>query len=81
MGIRSRAIFDWNYYVHKVDEKGDILETVAQADHFDVALAAFEAAMRVSSWSRLELRFKARVMRQGRTGAWSRETETCEVLS
>lgn len=68
MGSRSRAIFDYSYQVLMVDrETGDIVERLAEADHFDVAKAAFTAALGVRTRAVIELRNGARVVQTAET--------------
>lgn len=81
MGIRSHAIHEWNYTVYVVDEHGDVLETLAHARNHDVAIAAFEAATQTRSWSRLELRNMARVVRVARTGGYDRVAQRMDLLA
>lgn len=63
MGIRSRTIFDMNYLVHLVDEKDNIIETIAAADHFSVANAAFAEAPKHITHGRIQMRNKARIVK------------------
>jgi len=80
MGPRSRAIHETNFEVYTVDDDGRILETLATANHFDVAKAAFRAALGIRSNSLIRLRNGARVMYEARTGSKDHESRTIAVL-
>lgn len=69
--------FNWQVY-RLTKEGGEIEEVVALADHFDVASAAFEAAIRAKSHAVLQLRNCSRVVRTAATGAY--DGEKVEVL-
>lgn len=80
MGIRSNAIHEFNYCVYTVSAGGDIIETLAMADNFSVAEAAFEASFLARPQSTIELRNKGRVITTVKTGAYCSETKTVEIL-
>jgi hypothetical protein len=80
MGPRSRAIHEWLHAVHVVNEAGDVVETLALADNFDIADAAWQAALHTRSWSTIELRNKGRVMKRARTGGYDMTTRCMDRL-
>ena len=77
---QPKDAWNWNYQVYVVDQQGDILETIALADSFAIADAAFWAGTNVRSWSRIELRNKSRVIKFVQTGAHDRATGTNHIL-
>ena len=81
MGERSHAIFKYTYLIHLVHpETEDILETLAEANHFDIAHAAFTAALACKSNATIQLRQKSRVVRTGRTGDYDPVSKTVTLL-
>lgn len=63
MASRSRSVFDLNYLIHHIDPvTEDIIETLAAADHFDVAKAAFDAVLKTRTRATIQLRQKARII-------------------
>jgi len=61
--MKLHTIFDWNFQVHHVNERGDIIETLALANNSSVAIAAFEVALSSRNTGMIELRNRMRVMR------------------
>lgn len=80
MANRAPRTVDWQYQIHRVNEAGDIVETVGLLLGFGMAMAAFDAAMNTYSQSIIELRQRARVLRVARTGNYDHETKKIEVL-
>lgn len=81
MGIRTRAIHDFNYQIHVLDKRGEIFETLAMANNFDVAKAAFEASLSSRTWSTIEFRNGGRIVEQATTGGYDTETKTVPILN
>jgi len=67
----SRAIFPYNYLVHMVNEKGDILETLVECNNWDVAYAAYKACLQTRSHA---------LIWTARTGAYNSATEKIELV-
>lgn len=67
---QPRDAWNWKYQVYRVDDDGNVQETLALADNFMIALAAFEASRQARSWAKLELRNCGRVMRAAKTGGY-----------
>lgn len=63
MNTRGISLFEMNFIVYSVDEKNNIIETVAAADHFSIANAAFIAAPQYMPGHRLQMRNGARIMK------------------
>lgn len=59
---------------------GKVLETLAKANNFNVAKAAFEAALNERAWSTIELCNGGRILEQADTGGYDTETKTIPVL-
>jgi hypothetical protein len=81
MRFQGKDPMDWSCQVYRVSDDGNILELLALTDNFSVAQAAFEAAVHTRTYSRIELRERARVVRVVRTGWCNHETKLCEILS
>lgn len=79
MGPRSRAIHDYNYQIHIIDEAGDILATLGEMNGFGMAKAAFEASLNEHTWSIIVLRNGGRVIETAKTGGYSAETKLVDL--
>lgn len=66
--MKLHTIFDWNFQVHQVNDRGEIIETLALANNSSVAIAAFDAALKERTNSLIELRNRMRVMRSASSG-------------
>lgn len=64
-------LFAYNYQIHCVDKAGDVIETIGEMNIWTVAFAAFNAAARSRSWSTIELREGARIVRWAKTGGYN----------
>lgn len=80
MGVRTHAIHEFNYQIHVID-KGEIFETLAMANNFEVAKAAFEASLQTRTWSVIEFRNGGRVVEQATTGGYDTETKIVPILN
>lgn len=81
MAVRATRTVEWQYQVHLVDSRGEIIETVAQALGFEIGVAALTAAARTYDNATIEFRQRARVIRTIRTGGYDHATKTIAVLS
>lgn len=80
MGARTRAIHDFNYQIHMLASDGSVFETVAKANNFNVAKAAFEASLNERAWSTIQFCNGGRIIEQAVTGGYDTETKTIPVL-
>jgi len=62
------SLWDYNYMVYVVDDRDNIIESIAAANHYDVAKAAFDAAKPTRTQSLLQMRNGARIVRTEKTG-------------
>ncbi|WP_144378554.1 hypothetical protein [Mesorhizobium amorphae] len=81
MGIRTNAIHDFNYQIHMLGSDGKVFETLAMANNFNVAKAAFEASLNERSWCTIELCNGGRIIEQATTGGYDTETKTVPILN
>jgi len=61
------SLWDYNFLIYVVDEEDNIIESIAAANHFDVADAAFKAAKATRTAAILQMRNGGRVMKTERT--------------
>jgi hypothetical protein len=80
MGQRSRAIHDYSYQIHVVDETDAIIETIGEVDIFSAAKAAFEACLGHKTYSLVQLRQGGRIIETAKTGLYDSKTKTVPVL-
>lgn len=73
-------VFDYNCQIHLVDERNDIIETLAELNGFMAARAAFEEFAKVRSYSRIQLREKSRIVETIVTGAYDGQSKMVEIL-
>jgi hypothetical protein len=81
VAARAERSVEWQYLIHIVDERGDIIETVALTLGFGVGVAALEAAAQTYANAIIQFRQRARVLRTIRTGRYDDTTKTIEILS
>lgn len=62
------SLWNYNYLVYVVDDEDNIIESLAAANHFDVADAAFKAAKPTRTNAILQMRNGGRVVKTERTG-------------
>ena len=79
MGPRSRAVHDYNYQVHVIDEAGDVIETLAELNGFGMAKAAFEASLQEKTWCIIVLRNGGRVIETAKTGGYNGATKLVDL--
>lgn len=75
-----RKVFDYNCQIHLVDERDDIIETLAELNGFMPARAAFEEFARTKAHARIQFREKSRVVETIITGAYDSNTKEIAIV-
>lgn len=79
MGPRSRAIHDYNYQIHIVNDAGETIETLAELNNFTMAHAAFEASLNERTWSLIQFCNGGRIIELAKTGGYHTETKLVDL--
>jgi len=66
--------FDYHCQIHLVDDRDDIIETLAELNGFGPAKAAFEAFLTVRTHSRIQFREGSRIVETAQTGSYDSNT-------
>lgn len=61
------SLWDYNFLIYVVDENDNIVESIAAANNFHVANAAFQVAKTTRTGAILQMRNGGRVMKTERT--------------
>lgn len=72
--------WDWGASVYVVDEGNAIIEELAQCANIGIGLAAYKEAKKMRTYSLVQLRERARIVRTAKTGAYNSETREVEIL-